>query len=108
VVVFKNPIEPQTNFIKRLIALPEEKVELINGDVFINGQIARKPANVQKELWMPIFLQDYQPLESETHFNERISQGHDTVNDSWKLHFTNEPNSLWQLEDKIRFTLHGV
>ncbi|MHC5181385.1 MAG: signal peptidase I [Planctomycetota bacterium] len=106
VVVFKNPIEPQTNFIKRLIALPEEKVELINGDVFINGQIARKPANVQKELWMPIFLQDYQPLESETHFNERISQGHDTVNDSWKLHFTNEPNSLWQLEDKIRFTLH--
>ena len=105
VVVFKNPTEPQTNFIKRLIALPEETVELVNGDVFINGQIARKPASVQKELWMPIFLQDYQPLEATEHFNELILQGQDSNNKIWKLPFENEPNSLWQLDDKTVFML---
>lgn len=107
VVVFKNPTEPQTNFIKRLIALPGEKVELINGDVFINGAIARKPASVQKELWMPVFLQDYQPLEAEGHFNEIALQGQDVGNKTWKPPFENEPNSLWQLDNKTAFTLTG-
>jgi signal peptidase I len=106
VVVFKNPTNPLDNYIKRLIALPEETVELINGDVFINGKIARKPASVQKELWMPIFLQDYQPLEAAGYFNERVLQGEDTKNKTWKPPFENEPNSLWQIDNKSVFTLN--
>ena len=105
VVVFKNPLNPLDNYIKRLIALPEETVELINGDVFINGKIARKPASVQKELWMPIFLQDYQPLEVAGHFDELVSQGQDGNNKVWKSAFENEPNSLWRLDDKTVFSL---
>jgi signal peptidase I len=61
VVVFKNPLEPQINFIKRMIGRPGETVEIIDGDVYINGLIARKPAKVQEELWMPVFVNDYQP-----------------------------------------------
>ncbi|MHC5155231.1 MAG: signal peptidase I, partial [Planctomycetota bacterium] len=105
VVVFKNPTEPQTNFIKRLIALPGETVKLVNGDVFIDGKIARKPINVQKELWMPIFLQDYQPLEAEGHFTELVSQGQDVNNKAWEPPFENDPNSMWQLDSKTVFTL---
>jgi signal peptidase I len=105
VVVFKNPTNPLDNYIKRLIALPEETVELVNGDVFIDGKIVRKPASVQKELWMPIFLQDYQPLEAAGHFNELILQGQDSNNKAWKPPFENEPNSLWQLENETVFTL---
>ena len=105
VVVFKNPTNPLDNYIKRLIALPGETVELINGDVFIDGKIARKPASVQKELWMPIFLQDYQPLEVTEHFNELLSQGQDANNKAWKPPFENEPDSLWQLDDTTVFTL---
>jgi signal peptidase I len=105
VVVFKNPTDPQINFIKRLIALPEETVELVNGDIFIDGKIARKPINVQREMWMPIFLQDYQPLEATEQFNELVFQGQDGDNKIWDPPFENEPNSLWQLEDKTVFTL---
>lgn len=62
VVVFKNPTNPSENYIKRLIGLPNERIEIIDGDIYIDGQIARKPPHVQRELWMPIYNNDYQPV----------------------------------------------
>ena len=62
VVVFKNPENPSENYIKRLVALPDEQVEIIDGDIYIDGQIARKPPEVQKELWMPVHDFDHQPV----------------------------------------------
>lgn len=62
VIVFKNPVNPQENYIKRLVGLPGETLEIIDGDLYVNGLIARKPPAVQKELWMPIYNHDFQPV----------------------------------------------
>ncbi len=43
VVVFKYPSEPDRDFIKRVIGLPGETVELRNKKVFINGQPLEEP-----------------------------------------------------------------
>jgi len=61
VVVFKNPSNPDVNFIKRLIGLPGEKIELVDGDVYVNDKIARKTDIAKKSLWMLVYDNDYLP-----------------------------------------------
>jgi len=96
VVVFKNPLDPTVNYIKRLVGLPGEKVETMDGDIYINGQIARKPDKVQDELWMPVYNNDYQPVQPrQASFNSHV----------WQQPFRNEPGSKWITTDLNNPTL---
>ena len=47
------------NYIKRLIGLPEEKLQILNGDIYINDKIERKPEKVQEALWVQVFNSNY-------------------------------------------------
>jgi len=76
-----------------MIATPGETVEIIDGDVYIDGQIARKPAKVQEELWMCVYDNDYQPVNPQIErFNKHL----------WQQPFRNHRGSNWSLEDKNR------
>ena len=95
VVVFKNPLDPAINYIKRLVGRPGETIEIIDGDIYINGQISTKPSKIQNELWMPVYDNDYQPARpTEGLFNEHI----------WQQPFKNDTDSQWKL-DKTNSTL---
>lgn len=61
VVVFKVPADGQTNYIKRLIGLPGETLEIIDGDVFADDEIQRKPEFAREALWFPVYDHDYAP-----------------------------------------------
>ena len=43
VIVFRFPKDPRRDFVKRVIGLPGEKVEMVQGDVYINGELLREP-----------------------------------------------------------------
>ena len=49
------------NYIKRVAGLPGETVTIRDGNVYINGAIARKPLDVQSEVWMPVFDSSFRP-----------------------------------------------
>ena len=54
VVVFRNPASPGEAFVKRVTGLPGDRIQVINGDVFIDGQIARKDFRQQLATRIPV------------------------------------------------------
>ena len=61
VIVFRNPNEPSQNYIKRLVGLPGETLEIVRGDVTIDGRIAHKADHAQDALWMLVHDTRYKP-----------------------------------------------
>ena len=99
VIVFKNPTEPTINYIKRLVGLPGEKVQIIDGDIYINDKIARKSTKIQNELWMPVYDNDYQPVRPrEDSFNGHI----------WAQPFRNVADSKWDTTNPSSPTIFSL
>ncbi len=53
-VVFHNPASPGEAYVKRVVGLPGENIRVLNGDVYINGQIARKDFAQQQWMRIPV------------------------------------------------------
>lgn len=43
IVVFKPPVNPKHEYIKRVIGLPQEEISLVDGEVFIDDQVLNEP-----------------------------------------------------------------
>ena len=69
VIVFKNPQDNRQHYIKRLIGLPGEAIEIVHGNVFVgvpdepaSFRIRRKDkGRVQEAMWQVVFDNDYRP-----------------------------------------------
>ncbi len=65
VVVFKYPEDAKTNYIKRLVGLPKERIRIVDGDVYTaplessDFQIARKPPRKVQAMLQPVYDNDY-------------------------------------------------
>ncbi len=106
VAVFKNPNDPTESYIKRIIATGGERVQIIDGDIYINGQIARKPKKVQDTLWTCIYDNDYHPFDGPV---EVRNGGDGTEAELLYQPFRNRDGSNWNLiaDGSVVFALDG-
>ena len=67
VVVFKNPQNNRENYIKRLIGVPGEAIEIVRGDIFFSKDggktwwIRRKPREAQDAVWQIVYDNNFPP-----------------------------------------------
>ncbi|MBC8114014.1 MAG: signal peptidase I [Candidatus Saccharimonas sp.] len=61
IVVFRNPAKATEAYVKRVVGLPGEKIQLSDGDVVIDGQLARKPFDRQRAMRILVHDHDHRP-----------------------------------------------
>ncbi len=60
VVVFQNPNKPTQAYVKRVIGLPGEEIQVQAGDIWINGELARKTLAEQRSARIVVCSQRHQ------------------------------------------------
>jgi len=61
VVALRHPLRSQTAVVKRVVGLPGELVQVVSGDVYINGLIQRKPLARQRSMAILVHEADFHP-----------------------------------------------
>ncbi|MGE3182113.1 MAG: signal peptidase I [Phycisphaerae bacterium] len=104
VCVFRDPSSPLQHYIKRIVGLPQERIEIIDGDVYINDVIVRKPAWVQQALWQPVYAQEFPELARSMKFSRWIEAGAVRDQGRWSgldesvLRFAGQPGQSGSLQ----------
>ncbi|QDU45341.1 signal peptidase I [Symmachiella dynata] len=71
VAMFRNPGQPTDNYVKRIVGLPGETIQIRDGDVYINGEIQRKTLDQQRQMRIAVFDNDYQPSATDRTWHPR-------------------------------------
>jgi signal peptidase I len=64
VVVLNGPVRPVPPFVKRIVGLPHESLQIIDGDIYANGKICRKDLAHQQAMRILVFDNDFIPSDS--------------------------------------------
>ncbi len=70
-VVFQNPMKPTQAYVKRVVGLPGESVQVKGGDLYINGKIERKNLKTQRAVRLLVYDHRYRP-EKDEFFQPRL------------------------------------
>jgi signal peptidase I len=63
VVVFRHPSDPMQAYVKRVVGLPHEIVEVIDGDVYADGALQRKSLETQRSMRICVYDHDHAPTD---------------------------------------------
>jgi signal peptidase I len=67
VVVFRHPKDPLQAYVKRVVGLPGERVEVRDGDVYADGRLQRKTLETQRSMRICVYDHDCAPNDPQWH-----------------------------------------
>jgi len=70
VAAFRSPDDPRRILMKRIVGLPGELVQILHGDVYVNGRIVQKSLPEQRAVAVAVHDDRFRP-KSESHFDIR-------------------------------------
>lgn len=71
IAVFRNPNRPTQAYVKRMVGLPGEQVQIVQGDVLISGQVQTKNLATQRSMRIPVYDHDFRPPENDPDWQPR-------------------------------------
>ncbi|MFO0960293.1 MAG: signal peptidase I [Isosphaeraceae bacterium] len=86
VVVFHNPNQPTQAYVKRLVGLPGESVQIKDGDLYIDGRIARKSPEEQWAMRIPVYDHDFPARDSARYprWRAQVGRGQRDLRSGWE------------------------
>lgn len=105
VIVFKSPKRPNINFIKRLVGLSNERLWIVEGNIYVQSlddeldhpwKIARKPVGVQRAVWQPVYHSQFEPL-------DQGEYGMGRGKHPWTQPWVADDNKAWPQRDRHGF-----
>ena len=87
VVVFNSPSEPDQPYVKRVVGLPGEAIQIVDGDLFINGRIVRKTIEEQRAMRIAVYDNNFVPADyiRFPRWRFRVERSRRTVPSGWKM-----------------------
>lgn len=61
IIVFRNPAKPTEAYVKRVAGLPSERLQIENGDIVIDGKLARKTYEQQRAMRILVHDHNHRP-----------------------------------------------
>lgn len=100
IIVFRNPAKATEAYVKRVVGLPGEQIQIADGDVTIDGRIVRKNYEQQCAMRILVHDHDHQPKRDPKYQPHWLP----TVDEAVHERESREPAG-WQVE-KAGFSLH--
>lgn len=96
VAVFHYPGDPSQAYVKRVVALPGEAVQIVDGDIVVDGKIARKTLTEQRAMRVLVYDNRFVPRDAHRYprFVLRRGRRRTTLESGWRAAgsaFVHEP-----------------
>jgi signal peptidase I len=88
-IVFQNPSDATQAYVKRVVGLPGESVLIRDGDLWINGELARKTPAERRSLAIPVYDHAHPALDGDRFPRwtfRRSGSGRDRRPTGWRVH----------------------
>ena len=111
--MFRSPRNLKTLFIKRVVGLPGEELQIINGEIFINGSLLSKPPLAHQEMWLSVLDTNLQTPNSNLRWRtEPNATAWQAQQQSWLFDSTkSQPellNLTGQLTDELAYNVNAL